>query len=1508
MKRLLAATALSCFILALTGSAIAQTSNGQVGGVVQDPSKALIPGVSVTLRNVDTGVTTTQVTNESGAYNFASVPPGTYQVTGTLPGFKTSVTNGVIVGTAAQVRINLTLEIGTIDSKVEVSISSAQLMTESSASVGDVLPAQRALDLPIVGNDVLDLVKIMPGYRSFPQFNAAGVAVYDVFAGQTSDTVNITRDGLTVNDGRNNAAQFGLTTTTNINPELVGEIRLILAPVDAELGRGNTQIQVQTRGGTNKYSGSAVWNIQNTALNANTWDNNNDIVNGVWTPTEPDWRNTHDVTVTYGGPIVRNKTFFFVAVERQSSLTRALQTNTVYTDPARQGIFRYWEKWNPANAAAAVPTIPASSTQGVAPSVDYSGNPLAPKFNPDGSPYNGVLKCFSVFGNVKVDGSPFGPSDCPGGKAEVNSSPWDPFRTTFDQTGHIVKILDKMPRANWFGAGDGLNTAGFRWVRRTNGQGGNNAAAGVSDFVNRTQLNLKIDQNFTSKHRISGNWTYERDDSDDFAASWPDGYNGETRRKPQVFTITGTSTLSPTMLNEARFGVRRAVTGRFIARESSDASVADGVNAWYLNGGAGSNGELYPAAFNPAGVGNGIFSVTSQSNGDTTSLYNFADTFSWTLSRHSFKFGADIRLNRSNGFNSTNGSLIPLVSGGASSNLNSILASTGNTGIFATQLTNFLSAAPTGTTSARAASANLLYFMAASIQQASQLYWIDNKDDVSNATWQDLLTRQRKYRNQIENEWSAFWKDDWKLTRELTLNLGLRYDYYASPYIDTGLTAAPIGLGGGLFGNSRSTTAGLFDRWLTPGGTFLTGYGSNVSAANALACTPGVKQPGLLPVSTCDPNLLTQIEFVGPNTPNPGKVVIPKDKNNFGPAVGFAWQLPWFGEGLTTVRGGYQITYSAPRTAGGLDTVLGSAPGNTLSATTQVSDPDLAAILATRALNLTDLPALVPVRPTSNPGATVPIYGRSTTFEAYDPKYRTPYIQNITLQITRTLPQKMTLDVRYVGTFGRKLDGTANLNLVTVFDNPELFDALEVTRAGGDSPLLDQMFAGLDIHGTTGTGYGAVGTCTAVAGAPGGEGCPAGQVRQHGSAHLRRNSTFTANLANGNYVGVINSLASLSTVQSGLQALPAGLTGVTSRVLRNGCDRLANNLYNPGNAPSSTNIPTRCFPEDYFYTNPQFSTATYRGNLAHNNYHSIQIQHTIRPNVLGLSLQSTYTWSKLLTDKYNTFVDPRHRNADYSMDYAGVPQEVRLNGTFELPFGPNKLFFGNSSGWVARLLERWQTSIVYNWGSGQPRDTFTGQKLYAGGGGNQPQARPDIVGPWVNPKTDFHQNGPNNDTGTIYGWPNPYATFDDPQCFSRVGATDSMGFNLQDSCTLNALALIAPGGTPGAIALTPAADGSPRWGVPVLQNSLPGTQGNQGARMLRLPGRWFFDANISKTFRLTESKLLQIRIDANNILNHPNPGEPNFNVQSDDFGRVTADKVSNAASPRAFQAQLRLTF
>ena len=303
----------------------------------------------------------------------------------------------------------------------------------------------------------------------------------------------------------------------------------------------------------------------------------------------------------------------------------------------------------------------------------------------------------------------------------------------------------------------------------------------------------------------------------------------------------------------------------------------------------------------------------------------------------------------------------------------------------------------------------------------------------------------------------------------------------------------------------------------------------------------------------------------------------------------------------------------------------------------------------------------------------------------------------------------------------------------------------------------------------------------------------------------------------------------------------------------------------------------------------------------------MQIQYTLRPTQ-GSSLQTTYTWSKLLTDHYTTIVDPRHRQADYSLDYASVPQEVRMNGTFELPIGPNQLLFGNSSGLVARLLERWQISIVYNWGSGQPRDTFSARHLYAGGGGNQPQARPDIVGPWVNPKTDFQQNGPNNDTGTIYGYPSPLCHF----CRSPVHQQSRRHrhHGLQSANQLHAQRRwrrsFRPA-RPAPLHLPRRRMGPSGTALPVLQNSLPGTQGNQGARMLRLPGRWFFDANISKTFRLSESKSIQIRFDANNILNHPNPGEPNFNVQSADFGRVTADKSANNTQ-RSFQAQIRFGF
>src|SRR5262249_26544141 len=151
-------------------------------------------------------------------------------------------------------------------------------------------------------------------------------------------------------------------------------------------------------------------------------------------------------------------------------------------------------------------------------------------------------------------------------------------------------------------------------------------------------------------------------------------------------------------------------------------------------------------------------------------------------------------------------------------------------------------------------------------------------------------------------------------------------------------------------------------------------------------------------------NKLTTVQFIGPKTPNPDKTAIPNDYNNFGPAIGFAYQLPWFGENKTTVRGGYQVTFGGSgRVVGGggttaSETVVGNAPGSLSSPTTVLAD------FSGQYLDLKSVAQLVPVRPTSPalPGATIPVYTRGTAFSSYDPNFVTPYTQNFTLSVTRS--------------------------------------------------------------------------------------------------------------------------------------------------------------------------------------------------------------------------------------------------------------------------------------------------------------------------------------------------------------------------------------------------------------------------------------------------------------------------------------------------------------------------
>src|SRR6185436_14759357 len=120
------------------------------------------------------------------------------------------------------------------------------------------------------------------------------------------------------------------------------------------------------------------------------------------------------------------------------------------------------------------------------------------------------------------------------------------------------------------------------------------------------------------------------------------------------------------------------------------------------------------------------------------------------------------------------------------------------------------------------------------------------------------------------------------------------------------------------------------------------------------------------------------------------------------------------------------------------------------------------------------------------------------------------------------------------------------------------------------------------------------------------------------------------------------------------------------------------------------------------------------------NYHSLRIQTSIRP-IHGMSGQFTYSWSRNLGVMGN-FTDPTDRAGDYTLINNNPGHSFRSNGTFELPIGPNKLFLGNSSGWLARAVERWQLGLIYNYSNGAPTTITAASMLYANG-------VPDIVAP-----------------------------------------------------------------------------------------------------------------------------------------------------------------------------------
>ena len=1536
--------ALLAFVL-LSSAAFAQS----ISGTVMDSSKAVLPGAEVTLKNDGTGVESKATTNNSGIYNFPNLQIGTYTVTAESNGFQRSTLTDVRVGIGSQ--INLPFELAVLGTVTEVSVtgSADSIILEAGSSTGTVIQEESIARLPLVANDILDAINMLGGAveSSSPVFYAMNQTI----AGVTANNINITRDGISVNEIRYNS---GLTSPARLNPDLVGEFKMVLSPVDAELGRGAGQVQMTTRSGTNAFHGSGVWNIQNTALDSYSY---NDKHNRLPEAIDPlPWRNLHNYTLSFSGPIIRNKTFFFVTWDQAIARTKSYMRPAVLTNCMRKGIYRWFGNTISANGGittnqvtVSTATNPGPNQGGISPTrpvVHLDGTPYydyvfptdsrldtySEKYsglNTTGTVYND-LHYQSIFGPLSADAlaqvaadpvncSQYLPNYHSGDPMErVTDLPlnanfgvtgtWDDYRTGLDQSGYVSRFTALMPTATDFQVGDGLNTAGHGWVRVNKGTG-NIFGQSTSDDA-RKAITFKIDHNLNSEHRLSGTYSYEVNRGEDGERTWPAEYNsfgGMISRKPQTFQVNLTSTLRPTLLNELRVGLSRteSISWQPILNPENGSGMADELIRLLGNTG---NNPMFPTTNDmPILVGTGsgspgggttstgsYFYPTNSSHpygsrgnvstswGGHDPRWTFSDTVTWMKGSHSFKGGFEYRWQQS--FQRQDGppslgagvTATPQIMGGviASQSPNRNLGLTNpNDGSWAYDYwpdmpsvsydyrrTGVSAAYP----SAQAAGGpyahvyNMLTYFSGSIGSLSQYFYaVDSKNPHWNDPQVDGINKFADLRNQ---ELALFFKDDWKITRDVTLNLGVRWEYYGVPWEQTGMAA---GIRGGVNEALGITSNGNgWDDWMP--------NGSSLSA-------------------TYDSSKLTRQILVGPHSPNEDLMVHGKDLNNVAPHIGFSWALPWFGVGKTTLRGGYSISYvkiANYDNTFGYATFMAYQPTINQSRTySSFTSGCLAHIPGESAtgcyLDLTNAGKLLPLYSASTGWVgwdtwqqiqplDVPWVGkRNESIQVFDPNIVNPYIQNVNMSLTRQLTRALTLDIRYIGTLSRKSVSGAStgldVNTNNLINSGLMDELIKLRRDGPSTDINDYPIMNRYILPNTWS----VGT-NAISG-----------------SHQVWNSQLS-NLATGGVNGIVSSIRN------------ANCDETNGSVCTNQLGYSQGNVLRYGGAP-----------ENLIMANPQYSAVNVQRNGGTNNYHSMQVQVTMRP-VHGLNFQATYTWSRTL-GRSATPVD--YRNWDlYTYDLTQQHRSHALthNGSYTLPLGANGYILRNSTGAIKKAVEGWQIGWMGRFSSGMP--------MSLGGGLNTlwNSSRWVQVG-----DIDTKQGKVDWDEELGYAFymgRNRYDRVVDPQCFDTSLVNPALVTNCASST--RALIEVDPNGTfTGYRSLADYNNQTnPIRGNLIYVNATPGTTGNVRQNIFTGQGQWTLDGNMSKSIEFMEGKRIEIRVDASNILNHANPsgaggdnGARNVTVSNpaltiNSTTTLPFAYITTKAGKRAFQARIRLSF
>ncbi len=660
-------------LTALTSAAWGQEVTATIVGTINDPSGAAVSGASVKATSVDRGTSYTAVTNEAGLYRIAELPAGTYTLRIEKTGFATVSRDAFALSVNQIARIDLSLKVGQVSETLEVT-GAPPVLEKDSTQVNTVINAETNDNLPLASRNYVQLTLLAPGAvttdpSSFNNGNnTAGYGGRPLINGNREQANNFLLDGMDNNQVSDNL--LGYTPA----PDAIEEFNLITNNAPAEFGNFEGGIVNATiKSGTNKVHGD-VWEfMRNDVLNANSWSNN-------LTDLPKSKIRWNMFGFTAGGPILKNKLFFFADYQGQRFDVPSSQGQiTVFTAAERSGDFS------------------ALCSAGF----DSSGTCLG-----TGQLYN---PCASFT-------APCTPGSAP-------ASPRNPFPN------------NQIPAAMLSPVASALFSSSL-YPTPTNANLQNNAVNTSVSAENVDQGDLKIDYTVDPKDNISFRYTraYQNNPSDNSFALLSNSY-----ATTPIYNTVGdwSRTISNSLLNTARFGWSHITLN---TGNSWDSSVGQFGNTLGIGNGnpSGLDGLL---ALNFSNTTLGDLGAAESTQSFDDHVWQAEDSLSWTHGRHSFKFGGQYWREIIKTFYAGNNGELGLMD-------------------FNGQFTSVDAASAGGGTGDGGADFVL---------GLPQSY---GRGVSTGATWQ-----------QYENVIGIYAEDTWRLTDNLTLNLGLRYDTH-TPWVE----------------------------------------------------------------------------------------------------------------------------------------------------------------------------------------------------------------------------------------------------------------------------------------------------------------------------------------------------------------------------------------------------------------------------------------------------------------------------------------------------------------------------------------------------------------------------------------------------------------------------------------------------------------------------------------------------------------------------------------------------